>query len=276
MSALAWIYSVVAVSTAAVLLFAFGLSFWTALVALGLLTCPAIILWGMFETLRGGKHASDTAPETRGRKIDWLVPIYDSLCKAVGLGWRFRQQTLAFLDPKPGQSVLDVGCGTGELTVLIAERVGESGRAIGLDPGPAMILRARRKADRQGSRALFQLGVAEHLPFEAAQFDRLVMSVVLHHLPGDLKDMALREAGRVLKSDGSLLVLDVDRPAHRLGWLLVWPLLLVPEIRPHLYGCLRPCLERAGFAQVQPLGRWGIFLAFWRASAFASPASAAA
>lgn len=208
----------------------------------------------------------ERAPETRGAVMNWQAPFYDIGCRFAGLGRAFREQTLRHAVLQPGERVLDVGCGTGVLTRLAAETVGPTGWAVGIDPAPHMIAVARHKAARAGSRAQFRLGVIERLPFADDHFDVVLSSLMLHHLPPDLKREGLREVYRVLKPGGRLLVVDLDRPANPFWWLLFWPWLAVPAIADNLRGRVPDCLHAAGFAPVRRAGRRLKLLTFWFAS----------
>jgi ubiquinone/menaquinone biosynthesis C-methylase UbiE len=93
-------------------------------------------------------------------------------------------------------------------------------RVVGVDPSPAMIADAGRKASRAGNYR-FQVGTAESLDFPDEHFDVVVSSLLMHHLPEDLRAPALREMRRVLQSGGTLLVAEAQVPCHGLGWRLL-------------------------------------------------------
>ncbi|MBI2308529.1 MAG: methyltransferase domain-containing protein [Rhodocyclales bacterium] len=192
--------------------------------------------------------------------LGWAAPVYDWYCPKLGLGPAFRAKTIALGELKPGMQVLEVGCGTGVLTRLAAAAVGPDGRAVGIDPAPEMIAVARQKAV---AGAQFRLGVIEALPFADASFDVVFASAMLHHLPPATKDAGLKEVFRVLRPGGRLVVVDLDRPANPLWWLLFFPLLAWPMTAGNLRGEIPDFLARAGFAPVARHGRWLGLLSFW-------------
>jgi ubiquinone/menaquinone biosynthesis C-methylase UbiE len=124
----------------------------------------------------------------------------------------FRQRIADLARLQPGESVLDVGCGTGTLALEARPRVGETGRVSGIDPSPQMIARASHKAERVGLVIDFQVGVVEQLSFPDQSFDVVLSTFMMHHLPEDLKHRGLREIARVLKPGGHILVLDMKGP----------------------------------------------------------------
>jgi SAM-dependent methyltransferase len=260
-----WLCPWAALGLAAGILMLWGVSLWTALLAALLLVCPALILWGLIEIRKLPQAAREPIPETRGMTLNWLAPFYDIGCRLFGLGRSFREETLRHAAPKPGERFLDVGCGTGVVTRLAAGMVGASGQAVGIDPAPRMIAVARKNA-AGGSRAEFRLAAIERLPFESGSFDVAVASLMLHHLPPDLKRDGLREVHRVLRPGGRLIVVDLDRPANPLWWLLAWPLLMMPMTASNLRGEIPGFLRDAQFDPVHAQGRRMQLLTFWLAT----------
>jgi ubiquinone/menaquinone biosynthesis C-methylase UbiE len=126
----------------------------------------------------------------------------------------FREKTLDLARLRAGESVLDVGCGTGTLALAAQARVGPSGTVCGIDASPEMIARARRKAQRAGVRVVFQNAVIEALPFPDAHFDVVLSTLMLHHLPRPARALGAREVRRVLKPGGRALAIDFGAGAR--------------------------------------------------------------
>jgi ubiquinone/menaquinone biosynthesis C-methylase UbiE len=124
-----------------------------------------------------------------------------------------RQMTADLAHLQPREAVLDVGCGTGTLALVAKRGVGAAGRVAGIDPAPQMIARAQSKAARRGLSIDFRVGVIERLPYPDHTFDVVLSSLMMHHLPDDLKRQGLAEIVRVLKPGGRLLVLDALPPS---------------------------------------------------------------
>ncbi|HET6355432.1 class I SAM-dependent methyltransferase [Streptomyces sp.] len=120
---------------------------------------------------------------------------------------------------RPGDKVLDVGCGTGYLTRLVAAAVAPGGSTVGIDPSPTVIGYARSKAG--SSSCSYETGVAEALEVPDASFDVVVTSLAIHHIPADVRPAALREMFRVLRPGGRLLLADFRPPRSRLGRHLI-------------------------------------------------------
>ena len=135
---------------------------------------------------------------------------YDLLVWLVTLGRErvFREKVLRLARLKPGESMLDVGCGTGTLAIAAKRHVGPKGTVYGIDASTEMIARASKKARKAGVEVVFQNGLAEALPFPDAQFDAVLSTVMLHHLPPKARQQCACETRRVLKPGGRVLAVD--------------------------------------------------------------------
>jgi ubiquinone/menaquinone biosynthesis C-methylase UbiE len=166
-----------------------------------------------FSRHQHNKLSKAEAKQTQGQVInlgwryDLMLWFFDSFILGGKLR-ELRQKTLNFAGLQAGEQVLDVGCGTGTLALEVVARVGPNGRVCGIDPGSQQILRARLKAARRNSPVDFQLGVIEQIPFPDAMFDVVFSTLIMHHLPAELKREGLLQIARVLKPGGRLVIAD--------------------------------------------------------------------
>lgn len=160
------------------------------------------------------------APETKGRVIRW-ARFYDLVTMLMSLGRApaIRRMTVEMAKVAPGEAVLDVGCGTGTLTIAAKARAGPTGQVYGIDASPEMIEVAREKAGKKGADVDFRVGLIEDIPFPDGQFDVVLSSLMLHHLPDDVKRQGFQEIRRVLKPDGRFLAIDLGLAGGVLGHL---------------------------------------------------------
>ena len=142
---------------------------------------------------------------------------YDLLIWLITFGreWAFREAMLRLAHLKMGESVLDVGCGTGTLAIAAKRQVGTTGAVCGVDASPEMIARAEKKARNAGVEVAFQKAFAQSLPLPDAQFDVVLTTVMLHHLPQIARQEFAAEIRRVLKPGGRVLAIDFGRTARK-------------------------------------------------------------
>ncbi|HWP41770.1 MAG TPA: class I SAM-dependent methyltransferase [Blastocatellia bacterium] len=150
---------------------------------------------------------------------DWYLPLYDPMVKLMG-GEAARRALLDLADVRPGHRVLDIGCGTGSLAVLI-KRLRPDTDVIGIDPDPKALSRARRKAERAAVSIRFDRGFGDELPYSDASMDRVFSSFMFHHLERKDKQGMLAEVRRVLKPGGIFTLLDLAGPDSGKHGLLV-------------------------------------------------------
>jgi ubiquinone/menaquinone biosynthesis C-methylase UbiE len=143
---------------------------------------------------------------------DWLLPLYDLFAKLVGSEAAHRR-LVEQADIRPGQRVLDIGCGTGNLT-LLAKRLHPQAEVVGLDPDAKALFRARRKAERRALEVRLDRGFADALAYPDASFDHVLSAFMLHHLAPDDKERTLREVRRVLREGGAFHAVDFGGTGH--------------------------------------------------------------
>jgi demethylmenaquinone methyltransferase/2-methoxy-6-polyprenyl-1,4-benzoquinol methylase/phosphoethanolamine N-methyltransferase len=213
-----------------------------------IITIKLLFVFVFGGTLMSKTHAGITTGKTIHRPH-----FYDAFVALLTLGRArtLRDRTVALARIAPGEAVLDVGCGTGEIAMRAKARSGTTGSVVGIDPAPEMIAVARQKAAQVGVEIDYRVAAVEALPFVNATFDVVVSSLMLHHLPEDLKPRALAEIRRVLKPGGRLVVVDFKQPTSRLGRLApVWLLHRSVEDHSSLQE-LPALLTAAGFSGIE-------------------------
>ena len=186
-------------------------------------------------------------------RFRWLTPLYDGVVAATTRERTFRAGVLEQAGLRPGQRVLDLGCGTGTLAIEMARRC-PGLQIFGLDGDPEVLARAERKAARAGVEITWQQGLATRLPYPDGSFDRAVSTLFFHHLATEDKISAARELHRVLRPGGQLHVADWGPPTSRLQRLLFLPVQWLDgfaNTSPQLAGGLAEAFRQAGFDGVQ-------------------------
>ena len=185
--------------------------------------------------------------------FDLMLPWYEPM-----VAWLLRDDVTrhALLDDSgvgAGHQVLEIGCGTGELTVMIALRAPYA-HIYALDPSPRKLARAIGKSWEIGHPYRVFRGVAQRLPFPTESMDRVFASFVLCRLSRAQKLAALREVRRVLHIEGSLHVADFAPPITRWESFLARTLLRGEKLRLHLAGELPALLQEAGLQRPRETG----------------------
>ncbi|MEV0063584.1 methyltransferase domain-containing protein [Nocardia sp. NPDC050718] len=143
--------------------------------------------------------------DAAGAADDLLITLLDRQAELSGVV-RMRRWVLDVLAPRPGDTALDIGSGTGSEVLAFAARVGPHGRAVGVDANPAMLTIARERA--RGTAAEFAEGTAAALPLPDDSVDLVRCERVFQHL--DDPAAATAEIARVLRPGGRVCLVDSD------------------------------------------------------------------
>jgi ubiquinone/menaquinone biosynthesis C-methylase UbiE len=198
---------------------------------------------------------------------DRLLPLYDPLQRLLGIKSVHRQ----LVDQaciQPDQRILEIGCGTGNLMILI-KRLHPDTEVVGIDPDPKALARAQRKAGREALSVQLDRGFAEELPYPDASFDRVLSALMFHHLGPEEKEKTLGEARRVLKPGGSLHLLDFGGEQVRSDGFIARLHHRSERLRDNFGDRIPTLMREAGFADPTEVASRGTIagsLTYYRAS----------
>lgn len=198
-----------------------------------------------------------TAPYIPALRFDWLTRLYDPIVRVTTRERRFKSLLVKQVGLAAQHRLLDVGCGTGTLAIELA-RSCPAAKIAGVDGDPKVLSIARRKIFAARVAVELHQGLAWDLPFPDASFERVVSSLVFHHLDRESKSRALREIRRVLTSGGELHVADWGR-AHGLGMRVAFLGIQLLDgfatTADNVAGRIPQLMAEAGFHRVKETGR---------------------
>jgi SAM-dependent methyltransferase len=178
-----------------------------------------------------------------------LTPVYDVALEVLGFGRSFKAAVAELAEVEPGETVLDLGCGTGTLLHALVARQPEA-RFTGIDPDPQVLAIARRRLQSSTPTVELVEGYAQDLPFPDEAFDLVISTLIFHHLPDPVKLAALAEVRRVLAPHGRFLLVDFGAPPTRTARVLLTIGSLLDgrdNMRANLAGELPDMVTAAGF-----------------------------
>lgn len=149
----------------------------------------------------------------------WLTRLYDPLLALTLRERALKQQLVDQAGLRPGQDVLDFGCGTGTLAILL-KRSCPGARVVGLDPDVNVLALAREKIAAGGLDIELRQGFLTADTFAPASFDRIVSTLVLHHLTHEERAAVFAVFRHILRPGGQLHIADFGLPASRYARLI--------------------------------------------------------
>ncbi len=198
--------------------------------------------------------------QRKGISLDILSDYYDLLTFTEKS--KFRRNQIGLMDIRKGEKVLEVGCGTGALSILSKIAVGESGEVEGIDIAPKMISNAQQKARKANLKINFKIASVNELPYPDNYFDLVISSMMFHHLPVKLKKEGLEQIYRVLKEEGRFFLCDFCSP-HILTIPIMYLMLIwISSTRYQLLGKLPELIRECKFKTIE-LRKKGAFLEYY-------------
>lgn len=186
----------------------------------------------------------------------WLLPLYDPFLWLLGAD-RAKRPLIEQAGIESGFRVLDIGCGTGSMTVVIKKLHGDVD-VVGMDPDPPALSICKRKAKRAGLSIEFDRGFSDHMPYANASFDRVLSSFMFHHLEADEKSATLSDIRRVLKAGGSLHLLDFAPADTEVGHGHLFH--RASEVAERTEGRMTSLINEAGFVDAAEVRRGKIII----------------
>ncbi len=177
----------------------------------------------------------------------WLTPLYDPVLQWLMREQVFKQKLVQKANIRLGMNVLDLGCGTGTLTVML-KRAYPNAHITGMDGDPQVLQIAREKS--RGLNIQWDEALASSLPYPNSSFDRVVTSLVIHHLVTEDKRRAFEEIYRVLKPQGELCVLDYGMPHSTTARFITGYMHGLEEAADNFGGLIPQFIRDAGFRSV--------------------------
>lgn len=191
-------------------------------------------------------------------KFDWLTPFFDPLLKWVLREASFKNRLIKQARIQKRHKILDLGCGTGTLTLQV-KRAHPHSKVFGLDGDPKILRIAEAKADKADVDLILDHGMSFKLPYPDNSFDRVLSSLLFHHLTRENKTKTLKEVFRVLRPGGELHVADWGEAQNRLMRALFFSIQLLDGFESttdNVEGFLPELFQKAGLNSVKETSRF--------------------
>ncbi len=187
---------------------------------------------------------------TPALSYSFLTPAYDFVMARIAREYAFKTRLVEQMKLQEGFRVLDLGCGTATLTIMIKKACPDM-TVVGLDFDLKILAIGCAKIKRSGLDISLNCGTAVELPYPNGCFNRVVSSMMLHHLNRAEKIRALKEVFRVLKPGGELHIADFGKPKSILMRLPSIAIKYFEKASDNIEGLIPMILGHAGFGQVK-------------------------
>ena len=195
--------------------------------------------------------------------VGFLTPFYDSVIKIFAFE-KFYQKIASQIPQNKTVHILDVGCGTANLVIAIKKRSPKA-EILGIDPDEKILKIAKGKIQKEKLDIKLVKAFAQKLPLKSKSFDWVVSSFAIHHIPSDLKGQVFYEMYRVLRSGGTILIIDIGVPKNLLAKIAGTVFSLIEAVGPNLRGFIPKALKEVGFYNVREVeSKFGL-VSFYRA-----------
>lgn len=184
-----------------------------------------------------------------------LTPLYDLFMRTATRESAFKSRLVERVGIRDGQAVLDIGCGTATLTILL-KRSSPEAKVIGIDGDTDILLIARRKIKNTDLGIPLSLGMVFKLPYVDLSFDKVTSSMVLHHLTQRDKSLTLEEVFRILKPGGEIHIAELGKPSNPIMNLVSIIIGRLEEASDLVKGILPQMLHRTGFVNIEETDRF--------------------
>jgi ubiquinone/menaquinone biosynthesis C-methylase UbiE len=201
---------------------------------------------------------------------DLFLPLYDPLVRLLG-GERARRELINQARIEDRHRVLDIGCGTGTLVMMLKKQF-PAVEVAGVDPDEKALRRAKTKATRAGVSLQLDQGFADELPYEDSSFDRVLSSLMFHHLEEQDREKMLREAQRILKPAGSFHLVDFAGGDDAKQGFLAGLLHSHDQLKDNSAERITQLLTAAGFSDARKIKSGSMFFGALKISYFAANA----
>lgn len=188
-------------------------------------------------------------------RFHFLTGLYDPVLRWTMREREFKGKMLLEIQAGPGHRILDIGCGTGTLTMMLKRAFPDS-TIIGVDIDPKVLALAKRKTAKARLVVEYHEASATSLPFADGYFDSAVTSLMVHHLQRNDKQAFLAEVFRILKPGGILYLTDFGMPRTALTRATSVIVQYLEKASDNMKGLIPDMMHDAGFTSIREYGSY--------------------